>query len=328
MAENDQIELELEGSEATEVQVEAPPSDGGEDQFEQAENATQSRINRLTKKMREAERRENEALNYAKQVQAEANSLKQRMSSLDNSYVNEYSTRVETQLAQTEKEMARAMELGDTQAAVEAQRKLTSLSIENDRASQAKMQQERQRQTAAQPQQQQVQQQPQQQQVRRPDRKAEEWAEQNDWFGQDEAMTFAAFGKPWAPPSMLDAPPAPDGYKHRWIRSETRGFDDTKNISAKMREGWELVRKDEYPDFESPVVESGKYEGVFGIGGLMLARIPEETVAERTAYFSNRNRDQMEAVDSDMMRENAHSTMTINKPDRQSRVTFGGPRKN
>ena len=159
MAENDQIELELEGSEATEVQVEAPPSDGGEDQFEQAENATQSRINRLTKKMREAERRENEALNYAKQVQAEANSLKQRMSSLDNSYVNEYSTRVETQLAQTEKEMARAMELGDTQAAVEAQRKLTSLSIENDRASQAKMQQERQRQTAAQPQQQQVQQQ-------------------------------------------------------------------------------------------------------------------------------------------------------------------------
>ena len=137
-----------------------------------------------------------------------------------------------------------------------------------------------------------------------------------------------AVRKPWAPPSMLDAPPAPDGYKHRWIRSETRGFDDTKNISAKMREGWELVRKDEYPDFESPVVETGKYEGVFGVGGLILARIPEETIAERTAYFSSRNKDQMEAVDSDMMRENAHSTMTINKPDRQSRITFGGPRKN
>ena len=195
MAEDDQIELELEGSSATEVSVEETSTAGSEDQFEQAENATQSRINRLTKKMREAERRENEAVNYAKHVQAEANSLKQRMSSLDNSYVNEYTTRVETQLAQTEKEMARAMELGDTQAAVEAQRKLTSLSIENDRASQAKMQQERQRQTASQqPQQQQVQQQPQQQQVKRPDRKAEEWAEQNDWFGQDEAMTFAAFG--------------------------------------------------------------------------------------------------------------------------------------
>ncbi len=195
MAENDQIELELESSEETEVSVEPSVDADSGDQFEQAENATQTRINRLTKKMREAERRENEALNYAKQVQAEANSLKERMSNLDNSYVNEYTTRVETQLAQTEKEMARAMELGDTQAAVEAQRKLTSLSIENDRASQAKMQQERQKEAASQqpqPQQQQQQQAP--QQMRRPDRKAEEWAEKNDWFGQDEAMTFAAFG--------------------------------------------------------------------------------------------------------------------------------------
>ena len=133
--------------------------------------------------------------------------------------------------------------------------------------------------------------------------------------------------KPWAPPSMLDAPPAPDGFKHRWIRAETRGFNDSKNISAKMREGWELVRKDEYPDFEAPVVDSGKYEGVFGVGGLLLARIPVETVAERTDYFSQRNADQMTAVEQDMMRENAHSTMTISKPERQARVTFGGSQK-
>ena len=133
--------------------------------------------------------------------------------------------------------------------------------------------------------------------------------------------------KPWAPPSMLEAPPAPDGFKHRWIRAETRGFDDRKNVSAKMREGWELVRSDEYPDFEAPVIDSGKYEGVFGVGGLMLARIPEETIAERTAYFANRNADQIEAVDSDLMRENSHSTMRISNPDRQQRVTFGGPRK-
>jgi hypothetical protein len=133
--------------------------------------------------------------------------------------------------------------------------------------------------------------------------------------------------KPWAPPSMLEAPPAPDGFKHRWIRAETRGFDDRKNISAKLREGWELVREDEYPDFESPVIESGKYEGVFGVGGLLLARIPVETIAERTEYFQKRNLDQMQAVDHDMMRENAHSSMTINQPDRQSRVTFGGSRK-
>ena len=136
-----------------------------------------------------------------------------------------------------------------------------------------------------------------------------------------------AVRRPWAPPSMLDAPPAPDGFKHRWIRAETRGFDDTKNVSAKMREGWELVRKDEFPDFEAPVVESGKYEGVFGVGGLLLARIPNETVAERNAYFAERNQHQQDAVDHDMMRENAHSTMRIGNADRQSRVTFGGPRK-
>jgi len=133
--------------------------------------------------------------------------------------------------------------------------------------------------------------------------------------------------KPWAPPSMLDAPPAPDGYKHRWIRVETRGFDDRKNVSAKLREGYELVRRDEYPDFEAPTIDSGKFEGVFGVGGLVLARIPLETVAERTEYFQGRSRDQMDAVDHDMMRENAHSTMTITKPERQSRVTFGGTNK-
>ena len=133
--------------------------------------------------------------------------------------------------------------------------------------------------------------------------------------------------RPWQPPSKLDAPPAPDGYKHRWIRSETRGFDDAQNVSARLREGYELVRKDEYPDFESPVMDSGKYEGVFGVGGLLLARIPVETVAERTAYFEQRNADLQEAVDHDLLRENAHSTMVIGKPERQSRVTFGSRQK-
>ena len=134
--------------------------------------------------------------------------------------------------------------------------------------------------------------------------------------------------KPWAPPSMLDAPPAPEGFKHRWIRAEVRGFDDRKNISARLREGYELVRADEFPEFEAPIVESGKFEGVFGVGGLVLARIPLETVAERTEYFAQRSADQIEAVEQDMLRENAHPTMTIGKSERQSRVTFGGSRKN
>jgi len=133
--------------------------------------------------------------------------------------------------------------------------------------------------------------------------------------------------KPWSRPSMLDAPPAPEGYKHRWIRAEVRGFDDRKNISARLREGYELVRAEEYPDFEAPVIETGKYAGIFGVGGLLLARIPLETVEERSEYFKKRSQDQMEAVDRDLARENSHSSMTIGKPDRQSRVTFGGPRK-
>ena len=132
--------------------------------------------------------------------------------------------------------------------------------------------------------------------------------------------------KPWAPPSALDAPTPPEGYVHRWVRLEIRGQDDRKNVMSKMREGWEPVRADEYPDFELPIVNSGKYEGVFGVGGLILARIPEETVKEREDYFRRKSSDQMEAVDADLMRENQHSTMTINKPDRQSRVTFGGPK--
>lgn len=133
--------------------------------------------------------------------------------------------------------------------------------------------------------------------------------------------------KPWAPPSALDAPPAPEGFVHRWIRVSTRGMEDQANVHNKFREGWEMVRKDEYPDFECPVVDSGKYEGVIGHGGLVLARMPKETVDERTAYFRDRNQDQIDSVDHDMLRENAHSTMTIGRPERQTRVTFGGNRK-
>ena len=196
MSEDNQIELDLTAEDPSGVEIDiASETPDSEDSFDRAENATQKRIDRLTKKMREAERREQEAVNYAKQVQGESEQIKSRMASLDNSYVNEYTTRVTTQLTQAEQEYARAMEMGDTQAAVEANRKMTKLSIENDRASQAKMQQERSQERSQQPQQQPQQQQQQQpQQMRRPDRKAEDWATKNDWFGQDDAMTYAAFG--------------------------------------------------------------------------------------------------------------------------------------
>ena len=133
--------------------------------------------------------------------------------------------------------------------------------------------------------------------------------------------------QPWRPPSMLDAPDPPQGYVHRWIRAEIRGFDDRKNVSARMREGWELVRKEEYPDFEAPTVDSGHYEGVFGVGGLLLARIPIEIIEERKSYFNQMSSDAMTAVDNDLMKETQHHSMAIQKPERQSRVTFGGSKR-
>ena len=144
--------------------------------------------------MREAERREEEALRYAQNVKTEAEQLKNRMNTLDTNYVNEYTNRVTTQMGTAEQDLARAIEIGDTNGVVEAQRKMTSLAIENDRAQQAKVQQERYAQQVQAQQQAQVQQPMPQQQPRRPDPKAEDWASRNEWFGSDEAMTYAAFG--------------------------------------------------------------------------------------------------------------------------------------
>ena len=127
---------------------------------------------------------------------------------------------------------------------------------------------------------------------------------------------------PLKPPSTLDAPPAPEGFVHRWIRTSVMGFDDKKNLSARIREGFDLVRADEYPDFEAPTIQDGKHAGVIGVGGLVLARFPLESKSERDAYFKQKTSDQMDAVDNDMMREQ-HPSMPILKPDRQSRVTFG-----
>ena len=131
--------------------------------------------------------------------------------------------------------------------------------------------------------------------------------------------------KVWTPPSSLDAPPAPDGFRHRWIRAESLGFSDTKNVSARLREGFELVRADEYPDAQYPVITDGKYAGVIGVGGLLLARISEEIAKQRAAYIEGLTRGQDEAVEHDLMREQ-HKSMPINV-DRQSRVTFGGTKK-
>ena len=131
--------------------------------------------------------------------------------------------------------------------------------------------------------------------------------------------------KVWTPPSALDAPPAPTGFRHRWVRAETLGFNDTKNVSQRLRQGYELVRADEYPNSDFPMVEDGKYSGVIGVGGLLLTRVPEEIAEQRAKYYAAQSAEQVEAMDNDLMKEQ-HSSMPINV-DRQSRVTFGGSKK-
>ena len=132
--------------------------------------------------------------------------------------------------------------------------------------------------------------------------------------------------KVWTPPSSLDAPPAPDGYHHRWIRAETMGFDDSKNMAGRIRSGYELVRADAYPGSQYPTVTEGKYKGVIGVGGLLLAKVPEEIVKSREAYFNSMTQDANDAIENDLMKEQ-HPGMPINA-ERQSRVTFGGTKKN
>jgi len=131
--------------------------------------------------------------------------------------------------------------------------------------------------------------------------------------------------KVYKPPSSLDAPKAPNGFRHRWIRAESMGFADSKNIYGRLREGYELVRADEYSDQDYPVVAEGKYAGVIGVGGLLLARIPEELAQQRVDYQRKQTEGQDEAVDNDLLKEQ-HKSMPIDI-DRQSRVTFGGTKK-
>ena len=130
----------------------------------------------------------------------------------------------------------------------------------------------------------------------------------------------------WTPPSSLDAPNAPAGYRHRWIRAEVMGFDDSKNMAAMIRSGYELVRADEYPEEDYPVMKEGKYAGMIGVGGLVLARIPEEIAKARQDYFDKQNEAKEEAIKHDILKEQ-HPSMPISQ-ERQTRVTFGGTKKN
>jgi hypothetical protein len=160
----------------------------------------QTRIDKLTKRLREAERREQAAVQYAQGVQKEAQQQAARSNQIDTGYVTEFADRVEAQMTQAKNELKQAMDLGDVDKQVEAQAKISRLSIEEERAASHKAQRERlQQEMQAQgvdPNQPQMPQQPMPRQPmppRQPDPKAQAWAEKNEWFGTDEPMTLTSF---------------------------------------------------------------------------------------------------------------------------------------
>lgn len=203
-ADTGELDIDMGDHEAADVEIDEPhreDQDSGDDGSEHDDvmNSAQKRINRLTKKMRDAERQREEAVRYAQQVQQEAEQLKQRMKQLDTGYLQEYGSRLDLETKTAEAEFKRAVEVGDSEKIITSQRRLNELYSAAQKYRDAKrMQETREQQYTAQqqyaaPQPQQYQQ-PAQQPVRRPDRKAEDWAERNTWFGQDEVKTFAAFG--------------------------------------------------------------------------------------------------------------------------------------
>ena len=216
--EDGQVDLSFEEYEETTVDL--PSQDTGEktenevevesevqakredvdDEHEEVSKNVKKRIDRLTKKMREAERREQDAIKYAQGVKTEADALKSKLQTVDQGYMTEYGNRLNIEQNQTESQLKEAMDRGDTDQVVKSQRKLAELAASAQAYKGVQRTREQQvQQVAATPQQQpQPQQQqpppPQQQPEQPPDPKAEEWASKNEWFGKDEAMTFAAFG--------------------------------------------------------------------------------------------------------------------------------------
>jgi len=191
-------ESAVETQQQEEVVVEESASQGEMDDYGKK---VQSRIDKLTKKLRESERREQAAIEFAQGLQHEQTKLQQKTRQLDTGYVNEFASRVEAQTAEAKKQLKDAMDTGDIDAQVEAQQKIARLAVDADRAKKSLDQRERLKKEMEargvdpnQPQMPTQQAQPQAPQpAAPPDPKAENWAEKNDWFGTDEPMTLTSF---------------------------------------------------------------------------------------------------------------------------------------
>ena len=185
-------EPKAEAESQEEAEAEAIKNDN-EDELAQYSESVQRRIRTLTGKYREEERQRQAAVEYAEAVKKQNEDLKSRLDNLDKSYQGEFGSRVESQIESAKQAYQKAYDDGDAEAMFEAQKNLSKLALDQARLEESKSKREAAAETvAAQPQQPQRQPQPQQQAA--PDPKAESWATKNEWFGQDQTMTYAAFG--------------------------------------------------------------------------------------------------------------------------------------
>tara|TARA_R100000935_G_scaffold34356_1_gene54977 strand:+ start:2886 stop:3815 length:930 start_codon:yes stop_codon:yes gene_type:complete len=194
-----EIELQDDNASVEVVTEETVAEDASEQEQEQYSKSVQKRINKLTKRVKDTEREREEAVRYAHTMKSEADKVKTRLQTLDQSYLSEYGSRISAEQSQAESLLKNAVELGDSQATVDAQRQLTKLAVAEDRYNQAKAQQEQQKaayeaQAANQQQAATAAGQLQNAAPQQPDPKAEKWASENSWFGEDYTMTFATFG--------------------------------------------------------------------------------------------------------------------------------------
>lgn len=193
-SEGDSVDVNLKEDDKQEVKDDTQPqvvTEGSEgEELEDYSDKVKSRINKLTGKLREAERREQASFQYAKRVADENKKLKAQKNSLDNSYIQEFAARTEIETKKAEQDLQSAIQAGDAEKQVIAQKALAKLSIDNERLLATKEARENSKEENAED----VSQEQLQTAPRKVDPKAEAWAEKNPWFGKDEAMTYASFG--------------------------------------------------------------------------------------------------------------------------------------
>ena len=138
-----------------------------------------------------------------------------------------------------------------------------------------------------------------------------------------ELETRATYERPtaWAQPELLPEPDKQAGYSYRWVRVSTLSQADPRNISGKMREGWEPVRIEEQPQFQLLVDPNSRFKDNIEIGGLLLCKTPEEFVEQRNKHYQTQANNQMDAVDNNLMRQNDPRMPLFN--EKKSSVTFG-----